>query len=210
MTKNKVLLISTIVIVGLFALAAVFFKKEEKVEIFRINQDRLVKTYSPTLGDPNSKVTIVEFLDPECESCAAFNPTMKSVLNEYKGRVRFVVRYMLFHGNSKLAALATEAAGQQGKYWEMQEQLFSRHEWTHQQSPQNDKFEQMAQELGLDLEKFKKDMKDEKTLANIEADFQEGPAIGVNGTPTIFVNGRLLYELTSQKLKSLIEEELVL
>ena len=210
MTKNKVLLISTIVIVGLFALAAVFFKKEEKVEIFRINQDRLVKTYSPTLGDPNSKVTIVEFLDPECESCAAFNPTMKSVHNEYKGRVRFVVRYMLFHGNSKLAALATEAAGQQGKYWEMQEQLFSRHEWTHQQSPQNDKFEQMAQELGLDLEKFKKDMKDEKTLANIEADFQEGPAIGVNGTPTIFVNGRLLYELTSQKLKSLIEEELVL
>lgn len=209
MKNNKILLITAVIIAALFMLASFFLKKEDPTpQISRVSADRLIKFHSPSLGDPNAKVTIVEFLDPECESCAAFYPTVKGLLSEYKDKVRFVVRYMLYHGNSKLAVLATEAAGKQGKYWEMQGMLFHRTDWTHQETPQTVKFEQIAKEMGLDLAKFKQDMKDTGTMANIESDFQEGPALGVQGTPTIFVNGRMLQELSYSALKNLIEEEL--
>jgi protein-disulfide isomerase len=81
----------------------------------------LVRLDSPTLGPADAPVTLVEFLDPECESCSAFYPTVKRILKDYDGKVRLVVRYMPFHHNSTLAATFTEAAGEQGKYWEMQE-----------------------------------------------------------------------------------------
>jgi protein-disulfide isomerase len=208
MKNTKLLLFSALGIACLFGLAALLTKKEALPEIPRVAQDRLVKSYSPSLGNPDAKVTVVEYLDPECESCAAFYPVVKGLVNDYKDRLRFTVRYMLFHGNSKLAALATEAAGKQGKYWEMQGQLFYKTDWTHQQTPQNEKFEKIAGELGLDLEKFKADMKDPEILANIENDFKEGPSLGVNGTPTIFVNGRILGELSYKALRALIDEEL--
>lgn len=212
MKKNKILLVSAIVIAAIFVIASTVMKKELKPtqEIYRVSQDKLIKFHNPTTGPQTAKVTIVEFLDPECESCAAFNPTVKGILSEYKNDVRLVVRYMLFHRNSKLAALATEAAGKQGKYWEMQAQLFYQTDWTHQETPQNEKFERIAKEMGLDVTQFKKDMLDPGLSANIEADFQEGPSLGVKGTPTLFVNGRMLPELSYEGLKSLIEEELKL
>jgi len=90
----------------------------------------LVRPDSPSLGLADAPVTLVEFLDPECESCRAFYPTVKRILKDYDGKVRLVVRYMTFHQNSALAATFTEAAGEQGKYWEMQETLFRRQpEW---------------------------------------------------------------------------------
>lgn len=209
MKRNNLLLISVVVILGLFALAATLMNSQKQSQVSRIPVEKLVKDYSPKIGNPMAKVTIVEFLDPECESCAAFFPTVKGLVNDYKDQVQFVVRYMLFHGSSEVAAMATEAAGKQGKYWEMQGQLFHRaHEWSHQETPPVVVFETIAAELGLNLEKFRQDMKDPQTLANIRADHQEGPTIGVTGTPTIFVNGRMLTELSYNALKSLIEEEL--
>jgi protein-disulfide isomerase len=90
----------------------------------------LVREDSAALGPADAQVTLVEFLDPECESCAGFYPTVKQILKDYDGKVRLVVRYMTFHQNSALAAAFTEAAGEQGKYWEMQERLFRRQpEW---------------------------------------------------------------------------------
>ena len=101
-----------------------------------INPETLVRPDSPVLGAANAKVTIVEFLDPECESCAAFSPAVKKILQEYDGRVRLVVRYMPFHPNSLRAAAWTEAAGEQGKYWQMQELLFQRQsEWGEKHGP---------------------------------------------------------------------------
>src|ERR1044072_9901520 len=76
--------------------------------------DRLVRPDSPTLGRADAPVTLVEFLDPECESCGAFSPTVKKILKDYDGKVRLVVRYMPFHPNAVLAASYTEAAGEQG------------------------------------------------------------------------------------------------
>ncbi len=208
MQKNKLLLTTAIGIALLFALGAFFLKPEAKPTIDRVSNEKLIKFHSPTLGKADAKVTIVEFLDPECEACAGFYPTMKGLLNDNKDNVRFVVRYMTFHGNSRLAAIATEAAGRQGKYWEMQGQLFSNTDWTHKDTPQTAQFEKIAGNLNLDIAKFREDMKDPGIGAAIDADFQEGPSLGVRGTPTIFVNGRMLQELSYTALKTLIEEEL--
>ena len=209
MKRSSILIVSVAAFAGLFFVATKFMSTKKEDSYQRVAREKLVKDYSPKIGPANAKVTIVEFLDPECESCAAFYPKVKGLLDNYKDQVQFVVRYMLFHGNSKLAAQANEAAGKQGKYWEMQGQLFYKaQEWTHQQQPQTAVFEKFAADIGLDVEKFREDMKDPVALANILNDFQEGPSLGVTGTPTLFVNGRILTELSYDGLKALIEEEL--
>ena len=80
----------------------------------------LVRDDSPTLGAADAKVTLVEFVDPECESCAAFGPVIKKLVNEYDGKLRFVLRYMPLHPNSVPAGNFIEAAGEEGKLGEAQ------------------------------------------------------------------------------------------
>lgn len=208
---NKLALIfgSVLVVAGLFFAATQLMPNPAPQETPRLSMEQLVKDYSPRMGPVTAKVTIVEFLDPECEACAAFFPIVKGLVNDNKDRVQFVVRYMLFHGSSVEAALATEAAGKQGKYWEMQGQLFFRApEWSHKEKPPVDLFEKYAGELGLDLARFKQDMKDPQILATLKADYEAGKALGIRGTPTIYVNGRQLQKLSYEALKALIDEEL--
>ncbi|MGQ0543581.1 MAG: DsbA family protein [Blastocatellia bacterium] len=180
--------------------------------------ENLVRPDSPTIGPADAKVTVVEFLDPECESCAAFAPSVKSLLKEFDGRVRFVVRYMPFHKNAKLAVSYIEAAGEQGKYWEMQEKLFQNQpEWgeKHGPAPQqatatpaNVLFEKYAGELGLNVAQIKTAAADKKYAYKADRDMKDGQALGVRSTPTFFVNGRKLARLTQQDLRALINEEL--
>ncbi len=177
----------------------------------------LIREDSPTLGNADAKVTIVEFLDPECESCAAFYPTIKKLLKEYDGKTRLVVRIMPLHPNSVLAATFTEVAGEDGKYWQAQELLFQKQsEWGTKHgppsaSPQPDVpklFVKYAMELGMDLNKFESAVKENRYAAKLERDKKDGQANGVRQTPTIFVNGRQLARLNEADLKALIEEEL--
>lgn len=179
----------------------------------------LVRPDSPTLGPSDAKVTVVEFLDPECESCGAFAPQVKTLLKEFEGRVRFVVRYMPLHKNAKLAAQYTEAAGEQGKYWEMQEKLFAMQgEWGDKHGhgpapatptpPVSELFEKYAKEIGLDVQQLNTAAGNAKYAQKADRDLKDGQALGVRQTPTFFVNGRKLARLSMQDLRSLINEEL--
>jgi len=182
----------------------------------KISPEQLVRPDSPTLGAADAPVTIVEFLDPECESCRAFNPTVKKLLKDYDGKVRLVVRYMPLHPNSLSAATFTEAAGEQGKYWEAQEMLFQRQpEWGTKHGPSpgapadiNALFKKYAMELGLDSNKMDAAFAENRYAAKLERDKKDGQALGVRQTPTLFVNGRKLARLYESDLKSLIDEEL--
>jgi protein-disulfide isomerase len=125
---------------------------------------------------------------------------------------------MPLHPNSMRAATLTEAAGEQGKYWQMQELLFQRQpEWGERhgppqavtnQTPPAVLFEKYAMELGLDLEKMNSAIKENRYAAKLERDKKDGQTLRVTRTPTFFVNGRLLARLGEQDLKSLINEEL--
>ena len=169
----------------------------------------LIKPDSAKLGAANAPVTLVEFFDPECESCRGFNPTVKKILKDYEGKVRLVVRYMPLHSNSTLALNAIEAAGEQGKFWQMQELLFERQrEWGEKREPQTALMEKYAAEIGLNMDQFRAALADNRFAAKIERDKADGQSLGVRATPTLFVNGRQLPGLDEQMLRSMIEEEL--
>ncbi|SRR5581483_1615564 len=170
---------------------------------------QLIRDDSPTLGPANAKVTIVEFLDPECEACRAIFPIVKQLLKEYEGQVRLVVRYFPNHNNSVLAAAATEAAGEQGKYWEMQDLLFQNQpEWGEQQSPQTERFVGYAKSLGLDVQKFTAGLNNNAILQKIYRDRSESLSLQLEGTPTFFVNGQQPSGLSYAALKAAIEAAL--
>jgi protein-disulfide isomerase len=182
-----------------------------------IPPETLVRPDSPTLGAPDARVTLVEFLDPECESCAAFAPAVKKILKDYDGKVRLVVRYMPLHPNSMRAATLTEAAGEQGKYWQMQELLFQRQpEWgerhgapTSAPKPDiNALFDKYAREIGLDTEKVNAAVKENRFQSKLQRDLADGRTLGVRQTPSFFVNGRKLARFGEADLRALIEDEL--
>jgi protein-disulfide isomerase len=210
-------LIGVVVVIAAFIGANYYRESVQKERKSTETDGPLVRADSPTLGPADAPVTLVEFLDPECESCAAFYPTVKQILKDYNGKVRLVVRYMPLHQNSMLAAMFTEAAGEQGKYWEMQETLFRRQpEWGERHGephPTSSKspaalFEIYAMELGLDVEKIRRAVAQNRYAAKLERDKSDGQSLGVRQTPTFFVNGRQLARFSEQDLRSLIDEEL--
>ncbi len=219
MKKETILLsiIAALVIVAAFIGASVYRNsvQSERKPTTTANSS-LIRDDSWSLGPKDAKVTIVEFLDPECESCREFNPSVKKLLKEYDGKVRLVVRYMPLHPNSVSAATFTEAAGEQGKYWQAQELLFLKQpEWGTKhgappgvQADINTLFRKYAMELGLDIDKMDKVFAENRYAPKLERDKKDGQANGVRQTPTIFVNGRQLARLDEADLKSLVEEEL--
>jgi len=184
------------------------------ISLYNVNQpakddSRLVREDSKTLGPVNAPVTIVEFLDPECEACRAAFPAVKQLLEDYGNDIRLVVRYLPLHNNSVLAVAATEAAGLQGKYWEMQEELFSHQpDWGEQQTPQTELFIEYAEEIGIDIEQFVNDLDNPDILAKIERDRADAQALGATGTPTFFINGQLVEPLGLDRMIEMIEENI--
>ncbi|MBM9462791.1 thioredoxin domain-containing protein [Aeromicrobium sp. YIM 150415] len=148
----------------------------------------------------DASVTVVEFIDFECEVCRAFYPHVEQLREDYEGRIEFAVRYfpMPGHPNSVPAALAAEAAGEQDRFEEMYARLLETQEEWHGTSAvdQTPYFRQLAAEIGLDLDDYDAAVADDATVMRVAADFEEGRALGVEGTPTFFVDGEVV-ELTA-------------
>lgn len=159
-----------------------------------------VREDSHRLAEPaSSTVTFVEFLDFECEACGAVFPAIEELRAEYGDRVTFVVRYFPLPGhlNSKNAAVAAEAAARQGQLEPMYVKLFETQSmWGERQDSQAEVFRGFAEEIGLDMAQYDADVADPSTLERVESDQRDGIALGVKGTPTIFVND-IKVELTS-------------
>jgi protein-disulfide isomerase len=171
--------------------------------------EALVRPDSPVLGAADAPVTVVEFLDPECPTCATMYPVTEQLLDDYTGRVQLVVRYLPLHNNSVLAAQAAEAAGEQGKYAEMLEALFTtQRDWGNQSTPQTESFVVLAQRLELNVDQFRASLTSNRYAAKIERDAADARALGVRGTPTFFVNGQPVRDLSYAALKSAIETAL--
>ena len=184
-------------------------EQEQNATVLANNLTSLIREDSPTRGPADAPVTLVEFLDPECESCRAAYPVVEQILEDYDGQIRYVVRYIPNHNNSALAIAATEAAGEQGKYWEMQELLFAMQpEWGEQSTAQTDKFIAYAETLGLDTEQFSAGLQNPAYFEKAQRDNTDAATLGLRGTPTFFVNGQLVYGLDEQSIRAIIEEAL--
>ena len=163
-------------------------------------------------GAENSAVVLIEYLDFECEACGAYFPVLEQLKEEFGDRVTFVSRYFPLsgHKNGLPAALAVEAASRQGKYHEMYALLFTRQdEWGEKAAPTPEIFETYAQELGLNIAQFKTDFSSEEVRARVERDREEGAQLGVNSTPSFFLNGTKLKNPQSlDAFRSVLEAEL--
>jgi len=175
----------------------------------RVDMGLLIGDDRPSQGPTTARVVLVEFLDPECESCRALHPVTKTILKEYEGKVRYVVRFMPFHANSVYAASMLEAARIQGKFWEALDLLFEHQpEWGSHSAPKPELIPASLKPLKLDMAKLVEDAKNPEVAALVYRDKQDGIKAGVNGTPTFFVNGRMLRELGDAPLRAMIDEEL--
>lgn len=159
----------------------------------------------------NGDVTLVEFLDFECEGCLAAYPVVEGLREDYAGQVTFVARYFPLpgHPNSETAAVAVEAAAQQGAFEAMYQLMFETQEfWSHQEESQAHVFRGFAEQLGLDLDAYDRAVADPATLERIEQDRRDGLALGVEGTPTFFLNGELLTLTSVEDFRAAIDAEL--
>ena len=139
-------------------------------------------------GPESARVTLVEYGDYECPYCGAAYPIVKEVQRRLGDRLRFVFRNFPLgnmHPHAEHAAEAAEAAGAQGKFWEMHDELYE-----HQRALDDEHLEAYAAAVGLDIERFDREMEDQVYTGRVREDFMSGVRSGVNGTPTFFINGR--------------------
>lgn len=163
-------------------------------------------------GDPQSRVVVTEFGDFQCPACGAFEEELQAnVLPQYGSKINFVFKnfpLVNIHKNALSAAKAAQAAGAQGKFWEMHDTLYAKQdEWSELDDPQS-KYESYAAAIGLDVSKFKSDMKSSAIASKIDKDSKLAEEIKIPGTPSFFVNGVLVTTNTVSDLTNAIDKAL--
>jgi len=173
----------------------------------KIDQQKLVFGAAHVLGNENAPVTVVEFSDFQCPACRSATVTLDGVLEKHEGEIKFIYRHFpltSIHKNAMAASIASEAAGEQGKFWEYSKALFDKQDaWEKLGTPQ-DLFVNLAKEVGVtDLDKFKNEIGKQAKRDLILADMSLGNQLGVDATPTFFVNGE---KVSTNGLKLAIEK----
>lgn len=172
-------------------------------------QAALASEQSPTLGDANAKVHIVEFLDPACETCAIFFPMVKDWMAQVPGEIRLSVRHVAFHEGSEYAVRVLEASRNQGKYWEtLEAMLATQQQWTERHTVMPERVGPAIASVGLDMEQLTTDMNSAEVTQRIAKDKADSITLGVSATPDYHVNGRPLPSFGRQQLADLVREEL--
>jgi protein-disulfide isomerase len=160
-------------------------------------------------GAEQAKVVIIEFSDFQCPFCALVQPTLDRVMEHYGDQVKLIYRHFPLaktHPYALKAAVAAEAAGNQGKFWEMHDKLYQ-----NQEKLSDNDLRRYAQELGLDMERFEKDLDSSQLEEKVLQDKEDGLKAGVSGTPAFFINGTYISgNQPFGKFKELIEAELAM
>ncbi len=207
----KILLGLGVISAIIIGIAAVFSGSATNSNTNKSGSPELVRENSNIIGVKDSKVTLVEFGDYQCPACGAAEPIISRIVSEYKDKIRFVFRNFPLpsHRNAKVAARAAEAAGDQGKYWEMSEKLYqNQNEWSDKTDPRTI-FIGYAESLGLKVEQFRADLDSDKYNDKIERDYNDGIDLGVSSTPTFFFNGEKQVGVQDyNKLKKQIDDAL--
>lgn len=180
---------TVIIILG----ALILFSKPTPEKPALARQD-LIAPDTRVIGNASASAFLVEFSDFQCPACKAFQPAVDIVVDKYKDRLLFAYRHFPLdqHPFAEESALTAEAAGEQGKFWEMGKLLFE-----NQEKFSDDLWKELAKQLGLDEKKYDEAFSSKPLKDKVDRDRAYGDQIGVNATPTFFLNGKKL-ELTSQ------------
>ena len=170
----------------------------------------IISAFDRIKGNKDANVTLIEYSDFQCPACGAYYPIVTKLNLELADKIQFVYRHFplsQIHANAKLAALSAEAAGQKNKFWEMHDLIFeNQNKWSGEENAK-DLFVEYAQKLNLDTEKFKTDLDSKEVQDKVTNDYQSGIRLGVNATPTFFLNGTKLQNPKNyEAFKKLLEE----
>lgn len=211
MTRNSklvLIILASMLLVGAVALA-VGGSGTEDVEPTQAN---LMRDDTHRLSTaPEDWPVLVEFLDFECEGCGALYPIIEQLRSEYDGEITFAIRYFPNEGhfNAMNSALAVEAAARQDKLEEMYAKMFeTQATWGEARESKADLFAGFAKELGLDMRQYLRDLEDPEVEARIESDRDDGLALGVSGTPSLFLDGEALVPESFEQMKAEIDAAL--
>lgn len=212
MKKKYIVAAAGIILIAIFAAAAAIYNKQQADKISAEAQKyaaHLERDYSPTMGNPDAKVTLVEFFDPACGTCRAFHPFVKHLMSIHPGKIRLVQRYIPLHQGSDYIIKILEAARLQDRYLETLEAAFeSQAAWASHDNPQPERLWMYLGNVGLDLKMVRAQMESPEIANRIRQDMADARQLGVNKTPGFFVNGNPLIDFGYEQLQTLIESEL--
>ena len=213
MQNKNLVIITTFVLVIFFIVLTYFYKNSQgNNETLNISNNgvSLEKEHSISFGENKKNIVVVEFLDPECESCAIFHPIVKKLFKEYYSDIKLVVRYLANHKNSKFAIKILEASREQNKYNEVLTVIFEKQSlWAQHNNEKPELLWTFLSEIvDLNIDKLKEDMNNPKIDQIIDIDAKDAKAYNVRGTPTIFVNEKKLDTLSQKELFDLVENEI--
>lgn len=210
--ESKILWIIGIATVAIIGIGAYFLsrppKPQSETASNKVDEKLLMRPDSNIKKAPSEKAILVEFGDFQCPACASYAPVVNQVLVEFKDELTFVARHFPLdqHKNALPSAYAAEAAGKQGKFWEMYDLLYKKqNDWAISGSVMKI-FEGYAKDLGLDVDRFKKDVESKEIKDKVQSDYSDGVTLGVNSTPTFYLNAEKLTAPRSvDEFKSLVQ-----
>lgn len=214
MTNDAKILLGISIGAVVLAIGAAFMFGNPSASVSGTKADpaKLTHTDSFKTATGSAKVTLVEFGDYQCPTCGNMHKPLKQLVDENKGNVSLVFRnfpLMQLHKNALLASYAAEAAGKLGKFWEVHDQLYENQPAWSESNTAEQLFIQYAKNAGLDEKKFADLMKSDEVAKKVSRDLKDGTDLGVNGTPTFFINGQQYYgPLSYDGLKKEIDSEL--
>ena len=212
MKRSYIIIASAISLAVFFTVAGYLYNTQQAQTMNQAanqNADALIAAHSPRKGNPQAKVTIVEFLDPACGTCKQFHPVIKDLLAKYPEKINVVLRYAPFHHGSEQMVAILEAARKQDQFWNVLDLMFETQQyWAINHQARADLFWGYLKGYGFDIERLQQDMQDPAIAKVIEQDLADGKLLGANKTPTFFVNGKPLPSFGYEQLMTLINSEL--
>lgn len=207
--NNKIIFILTAIVLAIgFAVATAVYNNENSSSVNTTNNIGLVEREgAPIKGSEDAKVTIVEFFDPACGTCAQFYPLVNKIIEKYPGKVKVMMRYAPLHQGSDQVVKMLEAAHKQGQFWPAVELLMAnQNRWVINHVSQPVSAEMGLGQINLDRKKFQMDWQSAEVAAIVEKDIADGKALKVRATPEFFVNGKPMPRFGYEQLLTLVEE----
>ena len=208
--KKPVFIVSAIVLLLVFLLGAYLYKSEKldkSAKVAEQNQVFLAREHAPKLGPAEAKVHIVEFFDPACGTCREFYPLVKDLMKANRDKIRLSLRYAPFHAGSDNVVRILEAARKQDKFWQTLEAVLAAQAyWAPNHKAEVEFLWPQLGNLGLDLERIKRDMYAPEIDRVMAQDLADAKALNVTMTPEFFVNGRPLPDFGYEQLKKLVDD----